>query len=262
MSVAPVGGVGKEMRRSGKKLRTGGGDARDVPGGHAVPVAVDRADRRSEEGHPVYLSAVLVPPLAQREAIARLLTDAGARMAAPTADRPRSWRRPRAASASPVTVPLVPLPVERMAVHVTRFGFVDPESATRLQVALERDALAWTAPTVRVVGRLSTHGTDEQLHLDLDGEVDGLRSVFREITDSARRAGFMLDRRSFVPVIPVADLDPAVSDEALATLVAALEDFAGEPWQARVVTLAKLGFGPDDRDLREVASIALGGTAG
>lgn len=209
----------------------------------------------------MYLSAVVVPPLAQREEVVRLLRDVGARMDVPSVGVRKQWgRRPRVTPTAHVTAGLAPLSVGLMAVHLTRFGYVDPETAARLRAALARDAPAWAAPTVRIVGRVSTNGSDERLHLALDGEVDGLRSVFREITESARRAGFMQDRRSFVPLVPVAELDDAVSDEALATLVSGLEGFAGRPWQARVVTLAKLGFGPDE-DLREVASIPIGEAA-
>lgn len=211
----------------------------------------------------MYLSAVLLPPLAQREEVAALLADVGGRMAAPAAESRRRWGRSRPSSPSAGTAPavLTPLPVGLMAVHVTKFGYVEPEAGTRLRTTLERDALGWTAPTVHVTGELSAHGSDERLHLALDGEVDGLRTVFREITDAAKRAGFMLDRRSFRPLLPVADLDEGVSDEALATLVAGLEDFAGTPWTVDVLTLARLGFGSSD-ELTEVATIPIGASAG
>lgn len=214
----------------------------------------------------MYLCAVLVPPLVQREEVARLLTEVGARMGVASTPAParETRRRARAAPPAAVQVPaaLQPLPVGVMALHLTRFGYVDPPTADGLRARLERDAASWTAPMVRFVGRVSTNGTDERLHLAVDGDVDGLRAVFREITDSARRAGFMLDRRSFVPLIPVATLDDAVSDDALATLVAGLEGFAGTPWQARVVTLSKLGFGPADEALEAVARIPIGSPAG
>jgi hypothetical protein len=211
----------------------------------------------------VYLSAVLLPPLAQREEVAALLADVGGQMSAPSVESRRRWGRSRPSSSPAGADPavLVPLPVGLMAVHVTKFGYVEPEAGTRLRTTLERDALGWTAPTVHVTGELSTHGSDERLHLALGGEVDGLRAVFREITDSAKRAGFMLDRRSFRPLLPVADLDDGVSDEALATLVAGLEDFAGTPWTVEVVTLARLGFGSSD-ELTEVATIPIGASAG
>ncbi|WP_107767779.1 2'-5' RNA ligase family protein [Nocardioides terrigena] len=210
----------------------------------------------------MYLSAVLHPPLAQREEVAALLADVGGRMSAPAVESRRRWGRSRPSSApAGAGGTLTPLPVGLMAVHVTKFGYVEPEAGTRLRTTLERDALGWTAPTVHVTGELSTHGSDERLHLALGGDVDGLRGVFREITDSAKRAGFMLDRRSFRPLLPVADLDDGVSDEALATLVAGLEDFVGTPWSVEVVTLARLGFGSGD-ELTEVATIPIGASAG
>ena len=58
----------------------------------------------------------------------------------------------------------------------------------------------------------------------------------------------------------MADLDDGVSDDALATLVAGLEDFIGTPWTVDVVTLARLGFGSGD-DLTEVATIPIGAPA-
>ncbi|KRF07799.1 hypothetical protein ASG88_03040 [Nocardioides sp. Soil777] len=210
----------------------------------------------------MYLSAVLLPPLAQREEVAALLADVGGRMGAPAVESRKRWGRSRPSSPTAGEAPaLTPLSVGLMAVHVTKFGYVEPEAGSRLRTTLERDALGWTAPTVHVTGELSTHGSDERLHLALGGEVDGLRAVFREITDSAKRAGFMLDRRSFRPLLPVADLDDGVSDEALATLVAGLEDFAGTPWPVDVVTLARLGFGSSD-ELTEVATIPIGASAG
>lgn len=209
----------------------------------------------------MYLSAVLLPPLAQREEVAALLADVGGQMSAPAVESRRRWGRSRPASPpAGEGGTLTPLPVGLMAVHVTKFGYVEPEAGTRLRTTLERDALGWTAPTVHVTGELSTHGSDERLHLALGGEVDGLRAVFRQITDSAKRAGFMLDRRSFRALLPVADLDDGVSDEALATLVAGLEDFVGTPWTVDVVTLARLGFGSSD-ELTEVATIPIGASA-
>jgi hypothetical protein len=219
----------------------------------------------------VYLSAVIVPPLPQREEVGRLLADVGARMDGPAAGGPteggrtrwgRSRPAPTPASAPIAGSPLTPLPVGLMTIHVTRFGFVDPAAGDRLRATLERDARGWTAPTVRVGGTLSTHGSDERLHLALEGEVDGLRAIFREITESARRAGFMLDRRSFQPLLPVAELDESVSDDALATLVAGLEAFAGTPWQVQDVVLARIGFGSGDDSLQPVGTIPIGESAG
>jgi hypothetical protein len=216
----------------------------------------------------VYLSAVIVPPLPQRDEVGRLLADVGARMDGPPRDEATGgrsrWGRSRSApTPTPATAAaLTPVSTGLMAVHVSRFGFVDPEAGARLRATLEHDARGWTAPTVHVGGTLSTHGSDERLHLTLEGEVDGLREVFREITESARRAGFMLDRRSFQPLLPVAELDESVSDEALATLVAGLEDFAGTPWQVREVVLARIGFGSGDDALQPVGAIPIGESAG
>lgn len=213
----------------------------------------------------MYLSAVLLPPLAQREEVARLLADLAGRMDAPVAESRRRWGRSRPSSppagGAPAGRLLTPLPVGLMGVHVTKFGYVEPEAGTRLRTTLERDALGWTAPTVHVTGELRTHGSDERLHLALDGDVDGLRQVFRDLTDSAKRAGFMLDRRTFVPLLPVADLDDGVSDAALGTLVAGLEDFVGTPWPVAALTLVRLGFGSGD-ELTEVATIPIGAPVG
>ncbi|WP_457205197.1 2'-5' RNA ligase family protein [Nocardioides sp. P5_C9_2] len=212
----------------------------------------------------MYLSAVIVPPLAQREEVARLLADVGARMdgTAAAAPRRRAWSRSRREPSTATARGLTPLPVTGMTVHLTRFGFVEPEAASRLRATLEHDAAGWVPPTVHITGEPHMGGQDELLHLSLAGEVDGLRALFREITESARRAGFMLDRRSFAPLVPVSTLDEAVSDEALAALVAGLEDFAGTPWEIGAITLARLGFGASD-ELQEVATIPLGGsTAG
>ena len=217
----------------------------------------------------MYLSAVIVPPLPQREEVGRLLAEVGARMDGPAASDPAVGGRTRWGRSRPVPTPtpataaaLTPVSTGLMTIHVTRFGFVDPAAGDRLRATLERDARGWTAPTVRVGGTLSTHGSDERLHLALEGEVDGLRGIFREITESARRAGFMLDRRSFRPLLPVADLDDGVSDDALATLVAGLEAFAGTPWQVQDVVLARIGFGSGDDSLQPVGTIPIGESAG
>jgi hypothetical protein len=230
------------------------------------PAAGVRPANHSREA-PVYLSAVIVPPLPQREEVGRLLAEVGARMDGPTAGDPavggRSrWGRSRPAPTPSAAPALTPVSTGLMTIHVTRFGFVDPAAGDRLRATLERDARGWTAPTVRVGGTLSTHGSDERLHLALEGEVDGLRGIFREITESARRAGFMLDRRSFQPLLPVAELDESVSDDALATLVAGLEAFAGTPWQVQDVVLARIGFGSGDDSLQPVGTIPIGESAG
>jgi hypothetical protein len=205
----------------------------------------------------VYLSAVLLPPPAQREEIVRLLSDVATRIAPPSADRPR-WLRGRSVAADRAGTWLHPLASDLLAVHLTRFGFVEPGTVTRLRAALEEDAAGWTSPTLHAVGRLSAHGSDERLHMALDGEVEHLRRIFRGITDSALRATLMLDRRSFAPLLPVADLDDTVPDDALEALVAALEDFRGLPWRAEVLTLVRVGFGPDDQKLQEVATVPIG----
>jgi 2'-5' RNA ligase len=222
---------------------------------------VDQTTRRRKAG--VYLSAVIVPPLAQREEVARLLADIGARMdvPAPTARR-RVFGRSRPADAPVPSAGLTPLPVGRMTLHVTRFGYVEPEAAARLQATLEHDALDWDPLTVHVTGEAQMGGQDELLHLSLGGDVGGLRGLFREVTESARKAGFMLDRRSFVPMVPVATLDEAVSDEALAILVEGLDGFSGMSWQVEELTLARLGFGPADAEVQVVAGIPVGTTAG
>ena len=184
----------------------------------------------------MYLSAVIVPPLAQREEVARLLADVGARMDEPAAPAPRRRAWSRSVPEAPVApaAGLTPLPVGGMTVHVARFGFVEPEATARLRATLEHDAAGWAPLTVHITGEPHMGGQDELLHLSLAGEVDGLRALFREITESARRAGFMLDRRSFAPLVPVASLDEAVSDEALGRPGAGLEGFAGTPWEVEV----------------------------
>lgn len=211
---------------------------------------------------PLYLSAVIVPPLAQREEVARLLADVAARMEAPAAGAPRrSWGRSRPAAAPAAgSAGLTPLPVGRMNLLVTRFGYVEPEAAARLCATLEHDAADWAPPTVHLTGEAQMGGQDELMHLTLGGDVGGLRGLFREVTESARRAGFMLDRRSFAPLVPVSTLDEAVSDEALATLVEGLEGFAGTSWEVGSLVLGKLGFAAGDEPLREVSSIPLGAT--
>ena len=209
----------------------------------------------------MYLSAALFPPLAQREEVARLLADVGGRMAVPPAAAARKrWGRARSTEAPPTDVGLVSLPPGLMSVHLAKFGYVEPEAGARLRTTLEHDAGGWAAPTVQVTGGLSTHGPDERLHLALGGDVDGLRAVFRGLIDSAKRAGFMLDRRMFVPMLPVADLDDGVSDDALHALVAGLEGFAGAPWEVDALTLVRLGFGSGD-ELTEVATIPIGATS-
>ena len=101
-----------------------------------------RWGRRSLGGKaPVYLSAVLLPPLAQREEVAALLADVGGRMTAPAAESRRRWGRSRPSTSPSDGTPaaLTPLPVGLMAVHVTKFGYVEPEAGTRLRTTLERD---------------------------------------------------------------------------------------------------------------------------
>ncbi|KRF36678.1 2'-5' RNA ligase family protein [Nocardioides sp. Soil805] len=209
----------------------------------------------------MYLSAVIVPPLEQREEVARLLADIGARMDAPApAAKRRAWGRSRPADAPVASAGLTPLPVGRMTLQVTRFGYVEPEAAARLRATLEHDALGWHPLTIHVTGEAQMGGQDELLHLSLGGDVGGLRGLFREVTESARKAGFMLDRRSFAPQVPVSTLDEAVSDEALAVLVEGLEGFSGEPWEVGELTLARLGFGAADAEVQVVASIPIGTT--
>ena len=130
MRFSPVSGarVGPLRRRCGDRAKGCGSRAMNAESAGAVVMLRPSSPwgRRSLGGKaPVYLSAALLPPLAQREEVAALLADVGGRMRAPAVESRRRWGRSRPSS-SPAggDAALTPLPVGLMAVHVTKFGYV------------------------------------------------------------------------------------------------------------------------------------------
>ena len=88
-------------RRCGDRAKGCGSRAMNAESAGAVVMLCPSSPwgRRSLGGKaPVYLSAVLLPPLAQREEVAALLADVGGQMSAPAVESRRRWGRSRPSS--------------------------------------------------------------------------------------------------------------------------------------------------------------------
>ena len=209
------------------------------------------------------LHAVVVPPsdvvLAALEAASELAC------AVPTTpqEKPRGRLLGRLRGRGPVepagpAVRFVPAAPEAVFVRLAKFGNVTAEDAADVAAALRAVAGTWTAP-VLYVGRITVA---EQAPFDvraqLEGDVDALRDIYRNVNEVARAQRFFLDRRSFRAQLVIGSLE--VGDETPSEAVIAEVAHRGRRWSPDCFTLVRPSFAAGLRFV-EVAPIALAAVA-
>jgi 2'-5' RNA ligase len=129
---------------------------------------------------------------------------------------------------------------EAMALPVAGFGNVTSGDAVRLTAALKTAAAGSSGATVRIAGGTALEfPEDRNVWARLEGDLDALKAMAREVTQVVEQLGFFVDRRRFRPMLCVATVTDATTAPALEAAVEALEAFSGEPWSVDHVWLMK-----------------------
>jgi 2'-5' RNA ligase len=209
------------------------------------------------------LLAVVVPP---PEVVRDVLEAAHRLCSTPEAatDEPRRGLlgrlRGRRDAAPPVAAPtLRPTTPEAVFVRLATFGNVTGSDAGTLADALGSAAGTWPAPVLHI-GRLRV--TEAEPHVvtaDLDGDVDALRDIHRNVNEVARQQRFFLDRRGFRSEMVLGTM--RVDDESAPPLAGVEVPFRGAYWSPSHVSLLRATYGAGGTTFTEYARIELGDDA-
>jgi 2'-5' RNA ligase len=208
------------------------------------------------------LHTVIVPPRHVLDPVAEVVRSAGD--AAPAEDLPsrkgflrRGGRRPDATSPTSAGQ-LELLQPWAMSLPIAGFGNVTSADAVRLAAALQTAAAGTPGATVRIAGGTALEFTgDRNVWARLEGDVDALKSMARDVTQVVEQHGFFVDRRRFRPLLRVATVTAATTGPFLETVVAALDEFSGEPWVVDQVWLLKAFYGNDATEFEVVDQFPL-----
>jgi 2'-5' RNA ligase len=211
------------------------------------------------------LHTVIVPPRHVLDPVAEVVRSAG--NAAPAEDLPsrrgflrRGGRQSSALAIQPRTssdeMHLVAPGV--MSLPIAGFGNVTSADAVRLADALQTAAAGTPGAIVRLAGGTALEFTDDRnVWARIEGDVDALKSMARGVTQVVEQHGFFVDRRRFRPLLCVATVTGATTAPVLEAVVAALDDFSGEPWAVDQIWLLKAFYGVHATGLEEVARFPL-----
>jgi len=202
------------------------------------------------------LHTVIVPPSHILEPVAEVVR-AAALAATPEEVSPRrgflrrgagrangSPGRSDVATSATASGQLLMLPPAVMSLPIAGFGNVTSADAIRLADALQTAAAGTPGVTVRIAGGTALEfSEDRNVWARLEGDVDGLRSMARDVTQVVEQHGFFVDRRRFRPMLCVGTVTAATTAPFLEDVVAALEDFSGESWVVDQVWLLKAFYG-------------------
>jgi 2'-5' RNA ligase len=140
-----------------------------------------------------------------------------------------------------------------MSLPIAGFGNVTSADAIRLADALQTAAAGTPGVTVRLAGGTALEfSEDRNVWARLAGDVDGLRSMARGVTQVVEQHGFFVDRRRFRPMLCVGSVTAATTAPFLESVVAALDAFSGEPWVVDQIWLLKAFYGNDSTDFQVV----------
>jgi RNA 2',3'-cyclic 3'-phosphodiesterase len=140
----------------------------------------------------------------------------------------------------PDTPELDPVPVSDMYIPVTNFGNVTLADGRALQDELRREAATWAAPKLAFGGgtALEWRG-DQSVWAKLEGDLDQLQQIGRNVPTVVQRLGFFVDRRQFRPWLAVGTITDHTTAPYLERLVGALEGFRGQTWQLEHVCVVR-----------------------
>jgi 2'-5' RNA ligase len=174
-------------------------------------------------------------------------------------DRLRGRRRP-VTPAEPA-VALLPAAPEAVFVRLAKFGNVTGSDAAGLAEALRSVAGTWPAPVLRVTGLTVAEAEPHDVAAQLDGDVDALRDIYRNVNEVARQQRFFLDRRSFRSELLIGSVEGEDGAPVPADVAGAEAAHAGRRWSPTHVTLVRASFGASGTTYAELAQVELGRAA-
>lgn len=164
-------------------------------------------------------------------------------------------RRQAAPPAAPA-VAVQPAAPEAVFVRLAKFGNVTADDAAGLAAALGDVAGTWPAPVLRVSRVRVGEAHPFEVTAQLDGDVDALRDIFRNVNEVARLQRFFLDRRSFRSELPLGSLDLEDGAAPPDGLAGTELPHQGAWWSPAHVTLLRTSF-TAGKAFAEVARVEL-----
>jgi 2'-5' RNA ligase len=213
----------------------------------------------------VQLHAVIIPPPGVVEDAAEAARELVAAQL-PKADegRPGLLARLRRRPADPApTVSIALADPGALFVRLAKFGNVTSSDATNLADDLRGVAATWAAPRLHVSRVTVGQGRPIEVAALLEGDVDALTAIFRNLNDAAKRQGFFLDRRNFRSELRLGEVevpDGAVVPDALEGAAA---DVHGPEWQPTHISFLRSvhrGDGPAYEEIHRLP-LAVGASA-
>lgn len=212
------------------------------------------------------LSVGVVPPRHALDAVLAMMAAVEPPAVAPTVEvaPPRTFRwgragreRPQVEPPTPAAQEFVALPPECVHLLVSRIGSTTPVDAVRLTKAVGLAAAGWVCPSVCFAGgEIREVKAERWVAAGLRGDLAALETIAGEVNRAAQSLGFLLDRRSFRPLLSVASVPGTATGPHLEAVVSALEAFEGDPWTVDHLSLLQDSFevsaGP-----REIAQFPL-----
>ena len=214
----------------------------------------------------VYLIAAVVPPqeiLDELWSLVETIEPPASTAEPPQVPRKTRLLRRREAPTTEVMQPppvLEVAPVTHAQVALAKFGNLARNDVDRLVEALGVAAAEWSSPRLRLSGYSTLESEqDPSIWVDLDGDLDALRSLVRGVHDVAKALGLFVDRRIFHPRLRLGSARPSASESELESLVAELAGFESAAWWQTgfgLYTLADLKSA--EKSYRSLTEIALG----
>ena len=177
-------------------------------------------------------------------------------------------RQPEPPTASVVT--LVPAPPEAVFVRLAKFGNVTADDAGALTAALAAAAGTWPAPVLRVSRVQAADARPFEVTAELEGDVDGLREIYRNVIEVARLQRFYLDRRTFLSRLTLGTIEVeggategglsgGVGDAGpvLDAVAGAEVAHRGQSWKVPRITLVRAAYAHGGTTFTEVARVEL-----
>ena len=187
------------------------------------------------------LFATIIPPAPVRKHLVDFLDTALDNVA--VAPAPRGLLRRRRAqepAGRPLSEVLTPLPLEALHLPIGALGNLTTSDSMKLADALRGDVATWTRPELQFNGGIARETPDDDhLWVKLAGDIDELWEIARQLPNSVQRLGYMLDRRSFRPLMPIGTLTGEPREEELGRLIEAMDVYRGLPWIIDRISLMK-----------------------
>jgi hypothetical protein len=164
--------------------------------------------------------------------------------------------RRQAQPAAPV-VALSPAAPDAVFVRLAKFGNVTATDAAGLATALEAVAGTWRAPVLHVSRVEVAQAHPYDVTAELDGDVDALREIYRNVNEVARLQRFFLDRRSFRSELVVGSVEVEDGAPVPGLVAGAHAPHHGPRWSPSHITLLRTSFVAGGTTFAEVGRVEL-----